>query len=160
MNEVYLLLGSNIEPEKNIQLALEYLNRNFEILDVSHTWQTKPVGSVASDFLNTAVKLLTDSDAETLKENCLRHIESKLGRVRQVDKNAPRTIDLDIVVFNGEVQDDSLFKYEHLALPFAELMPNQEDPSTGLTLGVIAQEMAQRTEAKRFKCLMPGYRDG
>ncbi len=159
MNEVFLLLGSNIDPEKNIQLALEYLNRNFKILDVSHTWQTKPVGSQAGDFLNTAVKLLTDSDAESLKANCLRHIESKLGRVRLADKYAPRTIDLDIVIFNGEVLDIGLFNLEHLALPFSELVPNLIDTKTNCTLAEIAQEMAQRTKAKRYKCLLPAFRD-
>jgi 2-amino-4-hydroxy-6-hydroxymethyldihydropteridine diphosphokinase len=159
MNEVFLLLGSNIDPEKNIQLALEYINRNFKILDVSHTWQTKPVGSQAGDFLNTAVKLLTESDAETLKANCLRNIESKLGRVRQADKFAPRTIDLDIVIFNGEVLDEAIFKLEHLALPFSELVPNLVDKHTNSTLAEISQDMARRTKAKRYKCLLPTFRD-
>jgi 2-amino-4-hydroxy-6-hydroxymethyldihydropteridine diphosphokinase len=140
MNDAYLLLGSNIDPEKNILLALEYLNLNFKLLEVSNTWQTKPVGSDAGDFLNTAVRLETDLDAHTLKECCLCHIEEILGRVRQADKNAPRTIDLDIVIFNNEILDATLFQYAHLVLPFAELLPDLVDPQSKLALNDLAEK--------------------
>ena len=155
MNEAYVLLGSNIDPEKNILLALEYLEQNFLIYDVSHTWQTKPVGSDAADFLNTAVMLETDLDAYTLKEQCLCHIEEVLGRVRQEDKNAPRTIDLDIVVFNGEVLDYNLYQYAHMILPFAELLPDFVDPETEKTLFELAEEQMKLNSAKQLKHLAP-----
>lgn len=157
MNEVYLLLGSNINPEKNILLALEYLNRNFNILEVSHTWQTKPVGSDAADFLNTVVRLETNLDAFTLKECCLCHIEEVLGRVRQADKNAPRTIDLDIIIFNGKVLDDSLFFYAHMIIPFAELLPDLVDPKSQKNLSTLSEEIQKKTLAKKFKCLLPPF---
>ena len=157
MNEVFLLLGSNIDPETNILLALEYLERNFKIVDVSNTWQTKPVGSNAADFLNTAVRLETPLDAYTLKEQCLCHIEEKLGRVRQSDKNAPRTIDLDIIIFNQKIVDSSLFKYPHMILPFAELLPDLKDDSTGKTLTQLAEQQQLRSLAKKYKCLLPPY---
>ncbi len=157
MNEVYLLLGSNIDPEKNILLALEYLNRNFTILEVSNTWQTKPVGSSANDFLNTAVKLETKLDAYTLKEKCLCHIEEVLGRVRQSDKNAPRTIDLDIVIFNGEIVDDTLFRFAHMIIPFAELLPDLVDPDGKQSLSTLAEVNIKKTLAHKFKCLLPPF---
>lgn len=160
MNEVYLLLGSNIDPEKNILLALEYLNRNFRLIEVSHTWQTRPVGSSAGDFLNTAVKLETTLDAYTLKENCLCHIEEVLGRVRQEDKNAPRTIDLDIVIFNREILDDSLFRFAHLIIPFAELLPDLIEPQSHQTLSTLARKRIHKTGAKKFKCLLPLFQKG
>lgn len=153
MNEAYVLLGSNIEPEKNILLALQYLEQNFLIYDVSHTWQTKPVGSDGEDFLNTAVMLETDLDAYTLKEQCLCHIEEVLGRVRQEDKNAPRTIDLDIIVFNGEVLDYNLYRYAHLVLPFAELLPEFVDPETEKTLFELAEEQVKLNNARQLKHL-------
>lgn len=153
MNEAYVLLGSNIDPEKNILLALSYLEQNFLVYDVSHTWQTKPVGSDSADFLNTAVMLETDLDAYTLKEQCLCHIEEVLGRVRQEDKNAPRTIDLDIIIFNGEVLDYNLFKYAHLILPFAELVPEYIDPETERTLFELAEEQIKLNTAKQLKHL-------
>ncbi len=157
MNEVFLLLGSNIDPEKNILLALNYLKDHFTILDVSNTWQTKPVGSNEADFLNTAVKLQTTLDAFTLKEKCLCHIEEVLGRVRLPDKNAPRTIDLDIVVFNKNILDNALFKYAHLILPFSELLPDLIDPLSQKPLIQLAKETEKKALAKKFKCLMPSF---
>jgi len=155
MNEAYLLLGSNIDPEKNILLALEYLQQSCKLLEVSHTWQTKPVGSEAPDFLNTAVHLKTEEDAASLKAICINHIEGMLGRVRVADKNAPRTIDLDIIIFNGEVKDPSLFKYAHILLPFAELLPDLVDPQSKRTLLELSKENKKTTMAKKFKCLIP-----
>ncbi|KAF0112301.1 MAG: bifunctional folate synthesis protein [Chloroflexi bacterium] len=157
MNDVYVLLGSNINPEKNILLALEYLDRNFKILQVSNTWQTKPIGSSADDFLNTAVRLETALSAYDLKEKCLCQIEEVLGRIRQSDKNAPRTIDLDIVVFNGKVIDDAVFKYDHLVLPFSELIPDLVGPENKVPLKILAEEMIQKTLAKKFKFLLPPF---
>lgn len=153
MNEAYLLLGSNIEPEKNILLAISYLEQNFLVYDISHTWQTKPVGSDGPDFLNTAVMIQTELDVNTLKERCLCHIEEQLGRVRLEDKNAPRTIDLDIIVFNGEVLDHSLFRYAHLILPFAELLPAYVDPETKKSLLELAEEQIKLKTAIQLKNL-------
>lgn len=155
MNEAFLLLGSNIEPEKNILKALEYLNQNFRIINVSNTWQTKAVGSKAADFLNTAVQLETSLDDHTLKEHCLCQIEELLGRVRQADKNAPRTIDLDIILFNGIVLDEAVFRHAHLILPFSELLPDLHDPMSKQELSTLAKKVKKEALAREYKCLMP-----
>ncbi|MCX6054996.1 MAG: 2-amino-4-hydroxy-6-hydroxymethyldihydropteridine diphosphokinase [Chloroflexi bacterium] len=157
MNSAYLLLGSNIEPEKNIMMALNYLRNNFHIVEISNTWQTKPVGTKADDFLNTAVHLETQLNAYELKEKCLCQIEELLGRVRQEDKNAPRTIDLDIVIFNEIIMEADLFNFEHMALPFSELIPELFDPKKKISLGRLAENMKQKTHAKKFKCLLPAF---
>jgi 2-amino-4-hydroxy-6-hydroxymethyldihydropteridine diphosphokinase len=90
MNRVYLMLGSNIQPEVNIPRALGFLNRSFTIRQISNTWQTRSVGIDAADFFNTAVEIETGLDESLLKEKCLCHIEEVLGRIRENDKNAPR----------------------------------------------------------------------
>lgn len=155
MNDAYLLLGSNIEPEKNILLALEYLQQNCSLLEISTTWQTKAVGSDAADFLNTAVHVNTEKEASMLKMSCIKHIESLLGRVRFPDKNAPRTIDLDIIIFNGEVMDQALFRYAHIMLPLAELLPDLIDPQSGQSLSMLASETSKKGLAKKHKMLVP-----
>jgi len=155
MNQAYLLLGSNIDPERNILRALEYLHENCSLLEVSHTWLTKPVGSNAADFLNTAAHVKTEKDIVALKSICIAHIENLLGRVRVPDKNAPRTIDLDIIIFNGVVLDATLFKYAHLILPFSELLPDLVDPASNKSLAELARSIVKLKTAKKFKCLFP-----
>jgi len=155
MNDAYLLLGSNIEPEKNILLALEYLQKNCNLLEISTTWQTKAVGGDAPDFLNTAVHVNTEKEAAMLKMSCIKHIENMLGRIRFPDKNAPRTIDLDIIIFNGEILDQALFRYSHIMLPIAELLPDLIDPQSGQSLSTLAKETSKKGLAKKYKILLP-----
>ena len=124
MNKAFLILGSNIQPEINIPRALGFLEKSFSIKMISNTWRTRSVGAPADDFFNTAIEIETALDELLLKEKCLCHIEEIMGRVRQKDKNAPRTIDIDIVVFNNKIIERDIFYQEHLALPLSELLPN------------------------------------
>jgi 2-amino-4-hydroxy-6-hydroxymethyldihydropteridine diphosphokinase len=141
LNTAYLILGSNINPEVNIPRALGFLDRSFSILKISDTWKTRAVGTQAEDFLNTAVEIETGLDMHMLKEKCLCHIEEIMGRVRLKDKNAPRTIDIDIVVFNNRILDHEIFTREHLALPLSQLKPDLVDPQTGKSLELIAESL-------------------
>jgi 2-amino-4-hydroxy-6-hydroxymethyldihydropteridine diphosphokinase len=141
LNTAYLILGSNINPEVNIPRALGFLDKSFSIHKISDTWKTRAVGAQAEDFLNTAVEIETGLDIQLLKEKCLCHIEEIMGRIRQKDKNAPRTIDIDIVVFNNQILDREIFTREHLALPLAQLIPDQVDPQTRKSLKSIAETL-------------------
>src|SRR5512133_3803716 len=123
MNRAYLILGSNINPDDNIPKALNYLRDSFTLKQVSSTWKTRSIGDEAPDFYNTAAEIETELDAYLLKEQCLCHIEEVMGRVRLPDKNAPRTIDIDIVIFNNDILDTNIFNMEHLALPLSDLLP-------------------------------------
>lgn len=155
MNKAYLILGSNIQPEVNIPRALGLLARSFALVAVSDTWRTKAIGSKSDDFFNTAVEIETGLDKEMLKERCLCHIEEIMGRVRQKDKNAPRTIDIDIVVFNGQILESAIFSAEHLALPLSELIPNLENPQKESTLKEIATTLHQAGSATRVGRILP-----
>ena len=61
-------------------------------------WETPPVGSRGSNFLNAALLIRTTLTSGLLKSLVLRPIEIQMGRVRTANKNAPRPIDLDILV--------------------------------------------------------------
>lgn len=136
MNEVYLLLGSNIDPEKHIPQALDALYKSplLEVKKISTTWRTKAVGTISDDFLNVAVLITTGCELHCLKEMILGEIENNLGRIRTEDKNAPRTIDLDIIVFNDELLDPDVFELDHLTLPLADLLPDLYSEKYGCTL--------------------------
>jgi len=151
MNRIFLILGSNIDPEINIPLALKYLSLDPAITLVrsSSTWRTKPVGSCCTDFLNTAALIKTLLDPNSLKMNILTAIEKRMGRVRTIDKNAPRTIDLDIVAVNDAVVDMDIFKFDHLIFPLAEIAPDLCELENQRSLTDIAREREDSTHAVR-----------
>lgn len=129
---VCLLLGSNIEPMKNLPKALGLLAKEVVILKRSSVWESTAIGSDGPDFLNAALLIETTLTSEALKKNILAPIEQSLGRVRSSDKNAPRTIDIDIVMYDEVVVDDELTDYEHIRLPVSEVVERvpRPDPIT------------------------------
>lgn len=151
MNRIFVLLGSNIEPEINIPLAINYLNLepDLTLVRVSSTWRTKPVGSCCTDFLNTAVLFLSSIDPQVVKIQILAGIETRMGRVRTEDKNAPRTIDLDILAINDTVLDLDVFEFDHLVFPLSEIAPDLLDLSNQSSLADIAHGKENTTQAVR-----------
>jgi 2-amino-4-hydroxy-6-hydroxymethyldihydropteridine diphosphokinase len=138
----YLSIGSNINPEQNIARAIELLREHAPGLRLSTPHETSAVGSSGPNFINLAVCLPTPLDAAELKQQVLRPIENQLGRVRTADKNAPRTMDLDLILFDGQVIDGELWKRYYLAAPLAELLPELKNPQTGESLRETAQRLS------------------
>lgn len=108
-HEAIISLGSNIDPEQNIENALKELGQHFVILKKSGFIYTEPLlYENQPKFLNGAVLLKTELARDELKAE-LKKIESGLGRVRTSNKNGPRTIDLDILLFDGEIVDEDYY---------------------------------------------------
>jgi 2-amino-4-hydroxy-6-hydroxymethyldihydropteridine diphosphokinase len=150
MTRVFIALGSNINPEYNMREAVRRLASRCRLLAVSPVYETAPVGKTDQpNFLNAVVLIETDLTAAELKTQVLQVIEQELGRVRTEDKNAPRTIDLDIALFDDQILDGGLrripdpdiSKYPHIAVPLADVAPQQRHPETGQTLQEIAQSL-------------------
>jgi 2-amino-4-hydroxy-6-hydroxymethyldihydropteridine diphosphokinase len=148
-NLAYLSLGSNIRPECNLPAAVAQLAQFGQVQAVSTVWETLPVGfSDQPDFLNAAVLIETDLSAVALREEAIAAIEVALGRVRTANKNAPRTIDIDIMLFNREViqlkgrhiPDPEVLERPFVAVPLAEIAPDYVHPETGQTLREIARQ--------------------
>jgi 2-amino-4-hydroxy-6-hydroxymethyldihydropteridine diphosphokinase len=152
---VYLSLGSNIEPEKNLAQAVRLLRTRCEVLAVSSVYRTAPQGyRQQADFLNMALRLRTDMQPVTLKSEVLDWIEQQLGRRRDpANKNAPRTIDLDISLWDEaifeygakpwRVPDPDILRFAHVAVPLAELAPDYVHPTEKATLAAIAARFGE-----------------
>ncbi len=130
MHQVYLSLGSNIEPEVNLPRAIELLREYGEIRQVSRAWESEAVGSDGPNFLNACVLFITPLSQNELKEEVVHVIEAKLGRKRTADKYAPRTIDIDIVLFDEKLCDDKFWKQAFVVVPLAEIHPNYQNSIT------------------------------
>ncbi len=154
LSTVYISLGSNIDPEANLKRAVELMGQRCTVLSVSHAYRTPPQGFTdQADFLNMAVKIETNLDAATLKQSVLDWIEQELKRVRDPNnKNAPRTIDLDITLWNdavfdyGEkpwhVPDHDILRFAHVVLPLNEIAPEYVHPVEKVPLKVIAERFS------------------
>jgi len=149
MPEYAIILGSNIHPQHNLPSALDLLREQVIVTRVSSIWETEAVGG-GPDFWNQAVCVTTPMDAEQLKWDVLRRIEDRLGRIRASDKNAPRTIDLDIILEDTAVLDANLWQRAFLAVPFAELFPDLRHPESGQPLAVLAGQLKQRSVVRRL----------
>jgi 2-amino-4-hydroxy-6-hydroxymethyldihydropteridine diphosphokinase len=145
---VFLLLGSNIQPVENIQAAIACLQSYFEMLAISPIWETPAIGSSGPNFLNLVAEITTDLEPDNLKYLVLRRIESQLGRVRQANKNAPRTIDIDILIYDRVILEPNLWLQAHIACPLSGLLPDLVNPQTGVPLSQIAADLQQRVPAR------------
>jgi 2-amino-4-hydroxy-6-hydroxymethyldihydropteridine diphosphokinase len=154
-NRAYLSLGSNIHPELNLPAAVRELAAFGRTAGFSRVWESAPFGGGASsgdqNFLNAAVLLETDLSAQTLCVEVVPAVERQLGRVRDPnDKNAPRTIDVDLSLFNREVltvgqrkiPDPEILTRAFVAVPLAELDPEYLLQTANRTLAEIAAELA------------------
>jgi 2-amino-4-hydroxy-6-hydroxymethyldihydropteridine diphosphokinase len=103
-NIAYLSLGSNMGNRYDYLIkAIKRLTSNSEVelVNYSSIYETEPVGYADQDlFLNMVIEIKTTWTAIELLETCLR-IELELGRKREI-KWGPRTLDLDILLYNQE----------------------------------------------------------
>lgn len=121
INVVIIGIGSNINADESIAKMLEILKGEVDVLQVSSMIKTKPIGlENQPDFTNGAVKISTDLEQFDLKKQ-LKQIEDRMGRDRTGPEFGPRCIDLDIVVWNGEVVDDDYYTRDFLRKSVEEL---------------------------------------
>lgn len=153
IHRVYLSLGSNIDPAANLRACLNLLRARTRLIAVSPVYETAPVGfTTQANFLNAAALVETDLTPEAFRAAVIVPIEGALGRVRDpANKNAPRTIDLDISLWDeavfdfGEkpwhVPDRDIVRFSHVARPLADLAPDYVHPEDGRTLAQIAASL-------------------
>jgi GTP cyclohydrolase I/2-amino-4-hydroxy-6-hydroxymethyldihydropteridine diphosphokinase len=130
-HKAIIAVGSNIEPEHHIDQARDIIKSEHTLLETSTFIQTKAQGfAEQADFLNGAFSIKTELDIEGL-EAYLKEVEATLGRVRTDNKSGPRTIDLDVTVFNGQIVDNDFYRYDFVRKAVTELMPEIDNNLTG-----------------------------
>ncbi len=142
---VYLSLGSNVgDREAQLRSAVARLAEIGRVIAVSSFYETEPVEFTGQPwFLNCAVALETGQTPQQLMASILR-IEQEMGR-RRVQKKGPRTIDIDILLFDDTVMDSSEVTIPHPALherrfvlePLAEIAPELQHPVLHKTVAAL-----------------------
>jgi 2-amino-4-hydroxy-6-hydroxymethyldihydropteridine diphosphokinase len=143
-HDVLIGLGSNILPEKNLPQAIQRLRELDKTLFVSSVYLSHSDGSAGPDFLNAVVWFHATHTLGYLKTKVLQKIEKDIGRIRTIDKNAPRPIDLDILLFDGQVVDENIWSRVFIAFPLADLQPNLQNPQSGESIKSIASHLAKQ----------------
>lgn len=155
----FLSLGSNIDPEGNLPAAVRELQDCGRIVAVSRVWETPPFGYADQpNFLNAAVKLATRLAIGDLRA-ATAAIERKLQRVRDpANVNGPRTIDVDVVLFDSETTTapiplpaPEILQHAFVAVPLAETDPGWIHPGTGRSLSEIAARFGDAMQTMRVR---------
>ena len=157
-------IGGNLEsarfgpPRDTLSAALQALKaRRITILTRSGWYRTEPVPrSDQPWFVNAVVSLATELAANELLTT-LQATERQFGRVRG-EPNAPRTVDLDILDYQGEVMNATSLVLPHprlherrfVLMPIAEIAPDWRHPILGLTA---AQLLALLSSEQQIECL-------
>ncbi|MEQ8352701.1 MAG: 2-amino-4-hydroxy-6-hydroxymethyldihydropteridine diphosphokinase [Leptospiraceae bacterium] len=117
-----IAVGSNIDPENNVEKTIELMKRDFPFVYASDFISTEPDGyKDQADFLNGAICIRTSLTREQL-EHYLKSTEIKLGRVKGPIKSGPRTIDLDLAIWDGKVVHDDYRAKSYTQIPVDQLL--------------------------------------
>jgi 2-amino-4-hydroxy-6-hydroxymethyldihydropteridine diphosphokinase len=145
LHRAYLNIGSNIQPELNLPRAIKILEGLGSVQSVSTAWESHAIGIEGPNFLNICLLFLTSLGLERVKYEIIRPVETSLKRFRGLDRNAPRTIDIDIVMWDGEALKPENWMSAYTVVPMAELDPGLEHPVTHERLSDASQRMRTQT---------------
>ena len=152
----FIALGANLgDPVRTVTAAIAALRTlpDTEFLAASSLYRTAPVGlRHQPDFINAVVELVAVPPAPVLLQS-LFEIEGRFGRQRSV-RNAPRTLDLDLLLYGDEVSDDPGLTLPHPRLherafvlaPLAEIAPQLRIPGRGSVADLLLQCADQQIE--------------
>jgi 2-amino-4-hydroxy-6-hydroxymethyldihydropteridine diphosphokinase len=151
---IYIAIGSNISPQAHVRAAISLLNSKITITAISTFYETPAEGNPEqANFYNGVIAAKTNLAPLDLKLVILREIEQQLGRIRTNDKNAPRTIDLDLLLYDELIvnsselilPDPDIQQRAFLAIPLCELDRDLVLPGSGQRIRDIAAQLKSHT---------------
>ncbi|MDX8389491.1 MAG: 2-amino-4-hydroxy-6-hydroxymethyldihydropteridine diphosphokinase [Mariprofundaceae bacterium] len=128
-------IGSNISPEKNLKSAAKKIRHCYLDAHFSHVYRSPAIGMDGADFLNCCCLLNTTTNQHDLI-TWFKNLEDQHGRDRTHGSWKPRTLDLDLLIYNDQLLDGDIYRYLHIYIPASELIdlaPPQQLAHTTVT---------------------------
>ena len=140
MAQIYISIGSNIEPKTYIANSIQALQQQYGQLRISSVYESEAVGFEGDNFYNLVVGAQTDDTPQYIQQT-LRQIEHDNHRERNTAKFSARTLDLDLLLYDDvilkqdglELPRDEIEKYAFVLQPLAEIAPNVIHPQSQKT---------------------------
>jgi 2-amino-4-hydroxy-6-hydroxymethyldihydropteridine diphosphokinase len=160
-NTAFISLGSNIGNRYDyLSKAIEYLTKHpkIQLVNTSSVYETDPVGYEDQDlFLNMVIEIQTEWSPLELLDFCLK-VELELGRKREIVWG-PRTIDLDILLFNQEnikseklvIPHPRMLERNFVMIPLSEIKPDIIIPNIEKPLDAWIKELANKEGVRIWK---------
>lgn len=159
LNDIYISLGSNIEPHRHLRSAAQALALQFDQISFSPVYRSPAIGMQGDEFLN-AVAMAQTRLAESAIVEMLKNIEDRHGRDRGKPKFSSRTLDLDLLLYaphkpcntSPPPAHPEISQQAYVVKPLADIAPNLIHPPSQLTIEQLCQRM-QRDKPKDFQQL-------
>ena len=150
MPAVYVGAGSNVAPEPNMARAVEELRSAFPGARFSPWYRNRAAGFAGEDFINLVTGFDTALPPHAVLAK-LHAIETLCGRPRDAPRWAPRSMDLDVLLYGDLVCEEAglrlprpdLLKRAYMLGPLAALAPEVVHPTAGVTVGELWRRFDQ-----------------
>lgn len=152
MASVYVSVGSNIEPTRNIRSAIALFRHYYPNHTLSSVYESEAVGFEGDNFYNFVIGFET-SDEVTQVAEVLRHIEDTHARDRSGPRFSARTIDLDLLLYDELIRPelniprDEITRNAFVLQPLAEIAPDRRHPVSGQSFAQMWQAFDRESQA-------------
>ncbi len=140
MVKIYISLGSNIDRDRNTRAGIKALRQRFGELELSSVYESEAVGFEGDAFYNMVIACEVGEDVHSTNR-ALAEIEDAHGRDRSGPRFSSRTLDLDLLLYDGLVLDEKglklpreeILKNAFVLWPLSEIAPGRVHPLAGKT---------------------------
>lgn len=156
MPKVFVGIGSNMDRERSVRAGVAELKQAYGEVQLSSVYESDAVGFDGDAFYNLVAAFDTEDSVEQVVAN-LAGIEDRHGRLRSGERFAPRTLDLDLLLFGDEiittekyhVPRDEIPRYAFVLWPLAEIAPDMKHPETGESFAQMWDKFDKRNQLLR-----------